>query len=97
MNTSHLPESWDLMNRGTDPVTGQPMCHVRRVKHEATDKVTVWRLVLYPNGWRNRGQFIPHFQGFRPTPERHGVKLSNSRIDLTLKSFAEHGHGVAYA
>lgn len=95
MITAYFNEKWDLMNRSTDS-EGRQMCHVRRVKD---DGVCVWRLVRYPNGWRNVGQLIPGVaqNGFRPTPERHGKLLSNSRTDLTLRSFAETGHGMAYA
>lgn len=91
-------DRWDLMNRGTDSETGLPMCHVRRITFGVLrDNATVWKLVQRPNGWYNVGQFVYGVNGFRPTPEKNGVKLSGSRIDLTLRSFAETGHGNAYA
>lgn len=97
MITSYSPESWDLMNRGTDQDTGFACCHVRRVTRDAVTRATVWKLVRRPNGWYNVGQYLGGFTGFRPAPERNGVKLSGSRTDLTLRSFAEEGHGHAYA
>lgn len=95
--TGYHSEDWSVLNRGVaKDHDGQPMCHVKRVK--ADGRVIVFRLVRYPNGWRNVGQFIPsHFDSFRPTPEKRGVKLSQSRIDRTLASFAETGHGNLFA
>lgn len=97
MHSGYFPEKWDLMNRGIDPETGFPICHVRRQNLGAEKRATVWKLVQYPNGWRNVGQFLPGFPGFRPCLERKGVKLSNSRLDLILRSYAETSHGHAFA
>lgn len=93
--TGYENETWTLMNRGVDPASGQDMVHVRRVGIDA--RACVWRLVRYPNGWRNVGQYIGSLPGYRPTPEKRGKLLSNSRIDLTLRSFAESGHANLYA
>lgn len=97
MITGYSPEQWDLQSRDIDPETGFDRCHVRKLFLDTTERVTVYRLVRFPDGWRNVGQFIPHFKGFRACPEKRGVKLSNSRLDLTLRSYAETGHGHAYA
>lgn len=97
--TGYHNETWDLMDRGQERDSNLPMCHVRRI---VGDEATVWRLVKRTSrngivGWYNVGQFIPHFHGFRRAPETNGKKLSTSRIDLTLLSFAEAGHANAYA
>lgn len=94
--TGYHNEAWDLMGRGTDKDSGLPMCHVRRTVL-GTKRTTVWRLVQRPKGWYNVGQIVSTGNGFRPSPERLGKKLSNSRIDLTLLSFAQEGHPNAYA
>lgn len=96
--TSYCPDKWDLMNRGTTD-DGLAMCHVRHTKLAAAKRTTVFRLVKRPNGWYNVGRYITlpgKPGGFVPTPEKKGVKLSGSRIDLTLRSLAETGHGNAY-
>lgn len=96
--TSFNPERWELQGRGIDPETGHECCYVRRTTLRPTPQVCTWRLVNYPGkGWRNVGQFLVHFKGFRRVPERYGVVLSGSRTDLTLLSFAESSHGNAYA
>lgn len=97
MITSYSPETWDLMNRGTDSDTGLPCCHVRRVTRDAITRSTVWRLIRRPNGWYNVGQYIGSLGGYRPAPERYGVKLSGSRTDLTLFEFAERGYSTGWS
>lgn len=97
--TSYFPETWDLLSRGTTP-DGLPMCHVRHQKADVEGHTTVYRLVQRAKGWYNVGRLttIPGKPGgFIPAPERLGKKLSGSRMDLTLLSFAETGHGSAYA
>lgn len=99
MITSNLPEAWNLMDRGIDRESGHEMCHVRRITFDGQKRATVWRLVKRTSrngivGWYNVGQFLPNFNGFRPAPERHGKKLSNSRTDLTLIDFAEQGYST---
>lgn len=96
MATSYHPETWALLNRSVDP-EGREMCHVRRVILDQDSRNTVWRLVKYPNGWRNVGQFLPGFNSFRPTPERNGVKLSGSRTDTVLREFAEYGYSTGWS
>lgn len=95
MITTYHDEKWHLVSRGSED--GLPQAIVRRVSN---GRATTWKLIQRPNGWYNVGQWI-HFSGrpsgFRACPERNGVKLSGSRTDLTLLSFAQEGYAHAYA
>lgn len=80
-----VPEDWSLLARSIED--GRNVCYVAREKHDVVDRLTVWKLVEYPNAWYSEGQWISKGV-YRRFPEKKGVKLSDSRIDQTLLSFA---------
>lgn len=85
---SLVPERWGLLYRGRDPDTGYPMVLVAREKVDCAARLTVWKLVKRPNGWHNVGQWISQGR-WRGYPEKNGVKLTDSRIDTALRTYAE--------
>lgn len=90
--TSQVPEAWEFVGRGKDPETDLPMVMVARQKYDGQhDRMTIWKLVQRTNGWYSVGQFISKGV-YRKFPETNGVKLSNSRIDQILLSFATKGY-----
>jgi hypothetical protein len=93
MSLSLVPESFELVERSTDPDFGMPMAIVARRKVDFEERVTVWKLVRHENGWYNAGFFTSTKNCFIPDREgrRKGLKLSTSRLDNILRDFAIYG------
>lgn len=84
---SLVPERWEAIGKGTDPESGLPMVFVAREKTDFERRLTVWKLVKRPNAWYSVGQWISQGR-WRRFPETNGVRLSDSRIDQILRSYA---------
>lgn len=81
-----INEAWELLARTTED--GRDVALVARVRHPDHERVTMWKLVRYADGWRSVGQWIS--KGcYRKFPEARGVKLSHSRTDQILLKLAE--------
>lgn len=81
-----MPEEWELLARSIED--GNPVCYVVRVVNADRERVTIWKLVQYADGWRSVAQWISN-GGYRVFPEKRGVKLSDSRIDRILFNYAQ--------
>jgi hypothetical protein len=79
-----LPESWELLDRGTD------FCVIARKRATGS---TVWRLAFKPGvrggktDWRVTGILFPN----TAWKSYSGTLLSDSVIDRQLRSYAERG------
>lgn len=88
MTHSLVNENWELLERFEE--NGNPACLVAREKRDFDSRLTVWKLVKIDGKWRSLAQWISKGQ-WRTFPEKNGVLLSTSVLDLTLRHFAESG------
>lgn len=94
---SLVPERWEFLGHSVDDETGFPVAFVAREKVDPNRRLTVWKLMKRPNGWYNMGQWLStgtfraHKFGGKVPKHCRPLKLSDSRIDNMLRSFAEHG------
>lgn len=80
-----VPERWELIGKAEE--NGLKVVYVGRIKHDYMDRMTVWKLVKRARGWYSVGQWISQGR-WRSFPEKNGVKLSGSRTDRILLSYA---------
>jgi hypothetical protein len=94
---SLVPERWEFLGWSVDDETGYRIAYVAREKTDFERRLTVWKLMKRPNGWYNMGQWLStntfrsHAFGGKVPKHCRPLKLSDSRIDFLLRSFAEHG------
>lgn len=82
-----LTDEWQLLQRGTDPKSGQPYVQINRT---AGDRfVSVWKLRKDQGEWRVESMFCSN-QTLKTFTGR-GLRLTASRIDSILLSLAERG------
>jgi hypothetical protein len=79
-----LTERWEILQSGTDPSSGQPYAQISR---KSGDYVSVWKLRKDRGEWRVESMFASN-QTLKTFSER-GLRLTASRIDTILHSFAD--------
>lgn len=89
---SLVPETFEYL--GTTTQDGHPVVYAGREKFVAGRRVlTVWKLIQRRGNWYNCGQFVSkgHFQitDDPRSPITRPLKLSDSRIDRTLRAICE--------
>jgi len=88
---SLVNEKWEYTAKGAED--GNPVVYVAREKYDSSTRLTIFKLMKKNDVWYNMGQWISKGQfrvhHFGASDELRPHRLSDSRIDTTLKKIAE--------